>query len=246
MGFLNARPLALALAAGACLAASAALADDNAPREATITVSGNGEARATPDMAVVTLSVTKQEKTARESLDTNNKAMTAVLEALKADGIENRDLQTSGFTIQPVYNYSQNSDGSQKPPELVGYQTTNSLTVRLRDISKAGALIDKSVTLGINQGGDIRFVNDNTDAVMKEAREKAMKDAIAKARELTAAAGVEIGRLVDISESVSNPMPMPIAMMAAPKEAAGDRMVPMAPGENAYNVTVNVTFAIKQ
>ncbi len=246
MGFEHARPLAYALFASACLlSASAASAEDNAPREATITVAGNGEARATPDTAIVTLSVTKQEKTARESLDANSAAMTKVLDALKADGIEARDLQTSGFSIQPVYNYPQNTDGSQKPPELVGYQTTNSLTIRLRDLSKAGALIDKSVTLGINQGGDIRFVNEDTDKILKQARADAMKDAIAKAKELTAAAGVDVGRIVEISEAVSNPMPMPMMAMAE-KSDAGARAVPMAPGENTYNVTVNVTFAIKQ
>lgn len=245
------RPLASALAvpallAGTVLLGGAALADDHGmPREATITVSGNGESRATPDTAIVTMSVTQQEKTARESLDANNKAMTAVLDSLKADGIEARDLQTSGFSIQPVYNYSQNADGSQKPPELVGYQTTNSITVRVRDLAKAGAVIDKSVSLGINQGGDIRFVNEDTDAILKAARQDAMKDAMAKAKELTEAAGVGIGRIVDISESISNPMPVPMAMMAK-DAAAPERAVPMAPGENTYNVTVNVTFAIKQ
>lgn len=245
MRFVSARPFAIALLASASLmAASAASAEENSLREATITVSGNGEAKATPDTAIITLAVTKQEKTARESLDANNAAMTAVLDALKADGIEARDLQTSGFSIQPVYTYPQNADGSQKPPELVGYQTTNSLTIRLRDLTRAGALIDKSVTLGINQGGDIRFVNMDTDAILKEARARAMKDAIAKARELTAAAGVDVGRIVDISESVSNPMPMP--MMAMAEKADAGRSVPMAPGENTYNVSVNVTFAIKQ
>lgn len=245
MGFEHARPLAYALIASACLlGATAASAEDNAPREATITVSGNGEARATPDTAIVTLSVTQQEKTARASLDANNAAMTKVLDALKADGIEARDLQTSGFSIQPVYNYPQNADGSSKPPELVGYQTTNSLTVRLRDLAKAGELIDKSVSLGINQGGDIRFINADTDAILKQARADAMKDAIAKAKELTQAAGVDVGRIVEISESVSNPMPMPMMAMAEKADAA--RAVPMAPGENSYNVTVNVTFAIKQ
>lgn len=243
----SARPLVLGLLAGAALAglSSAALAHDaEAPREATITVSGSGEAHATPDTAIVTLSVSKQEKTARESLDANTKAMTTVLDALKAEGIESRDLQTSGFSIQPVYNYPQTSDGTSKPPELVGYQTLNSLTIRLRDISKAGAIIDKSVTLGINQGGEIRFVNEDTKPLLKSARSEAIKDALEKAKDMTAAAGVGVGRIVEISESVSSPMPVP--MMAMAKDAAPERAVPMAPGENTYNVTVNVTFAIKQ
>lgn len=246
MGLSTARPLTLAFLAGSAFFALplSVYADDNSPREATITVSGNGEAHATPDTAIITLSVSQQEKTARASLDANNKAMTTVLDALKADGMESRDLQTSGFTIQPVYNYPQSSDGSSKPPELVGYQTTNSLTIRLRDLEKAGAIIDKSVTLGINQGGDIRFINADTKEILKTAREEAIKDALEKAGQLTKAAGVEIGRIIDISESFSNPMPVP--MMAMAKDSAPAGAVPMAPGENAYNVTVNVTFAIKQ
>lgn len=247
MRHMSARPLALGLFAGAMLAGLPGLAlahEAPAEREATITVSGSGEAHATPDTAIVTLSVSKQEKTARESLDANNKAMTTVLDALKAEGIESRDLQTSGFSIQPVYIYPQSNDGSSKPPELVGYQTINSLTIRLRDIAKAGAVIDKSVTLGINQGGEIRFVNQDTKPLVKAARSEAIKDALEKAKDMTAAAGVSVGRIIDISESAAAPLPVP--MMAMAKEAAPARDVPMAPGENTYNVTVNVTFAIKQ
>lgn len=239
--------LALVFLAGAALSGlpGAAFAEEaGQPREATITVSGTGEAHATPDTAIVTLSVSKQETTARASLDANNKAMSGVLDALKADGIETRDLQTSGFSIQPVYTYPQTNDGTSKPPELVGYQTVNSLTIRLRDIAKAGAIIDKSVTLGINQGGEIRFVNEDTKPLLKAARSEAVKDAMEKARDMTAAAGVGLGRIVDISESVSTPMPVP--MMAMAKEADRAAPVPMAPGENTYNVSVTVTFAIKQ
>ena len=248
MGYDIHRPLALSILAGSLVfAASAGARAEEAEklREAVITVSGNGESHATPDTAVITLSVTKQEKSARESLDANNKAMTAVLDALKADGIASRDLQTSGFSIQPVHTYPQSNDGSSKPPELVGYQTTNSLTIRLRDLAKAGAVIDKSVTLGINQGGDIRFVNENTDKILAEARAEAVKDAMEKAKQLTAAAGVGLGRIVEINESAAPPLPVPMAMARMEKADAAPA-VPMAPGENSYNVTVNVTFAIKQ
>lgn len=248
MGYVARRPLTLSLfAAASLLAATAAAHAEEAarPREATITVAGNGESHATPDTAVITLAVTKQEKTARESLDANNKAMATVLDALKADGIEARDLQTSGFTIQPVYTYPQSNDGSSQPPELVGYQTTNSLTIRLRDLAKAGAVIDKSVTLGINQGGDIRFVNEDTKKVLAEARADAVKDAMEKARQLTEAAGVGLGRILEINESSTPPMPVPIAMARMEKDAA-PAAVPMAPGENSYSVAVNVTFEIRQ
>jgi uncharacterized protein YggE len=245
MGFSACRPIALSLLLATAAGGVSAHAEDGRhPREAVITVSGNGEAHAAPDTAVITLAVTKQEKTARESLDANNKAMTSVLDALNADGIEPRDLQTSGFSIQPVYNYPQNSDGSQSPPELVGYQTTNSLTIRLRDLAKAGAVIDKSVTLGINQGGDIRFINDDTKPILATARGEAVKDAMEKAKQLADAAGIGLGRILEINESMSSPLPVPMEMARMAK-ADAPASVPMAPGENTYNVSVNVTFEIK-
>lgn len=233
-----------ALAGSALITAQLPAFAEDARREATITVSGNGESRVTPDMAVITLSVTKQEKTARESLDANSKAMSAVLEQLKADGLADKDMQTSGFSIQPVYSYPQSSDGSSPAPQLIGYQTINSLTIRLHDLEKAGAVIDSSVSMGINQGGDIRFTNEDPKPILAEARKAAVKDAVEKAKEIAEAAGVSLGRIVDINESVSSPMPMPMAMMA--KDAAAAAPVPMAPGENAYSVSVNVTFEIKQ
>ena len=228
------RAVVLAAVAGSALigASLPALAEE-AKREATITVSGNGESRATPDMAVITLSVTKQEKSASESLDANSKAMSAVLEKLKADGLADKDMQTSGFSIQPVYSYPQSMDSSSPAPQLVGYQTVNSLTIRLHDLAKAGAVIDSSVSMGINQGGDIRFTNEDTKPLLSEARKQAVKDAVEKAKEIADAAGVSLGRIIDINESLSSPVPVPMAMMA--KDTAISAPVPMAPGENTYS-----------
>ncbi|WEX86139.1 SIMPL domain-containing protein [Sinorhizobium garamanticum] len=214
-------------------------------RQALIKVSGEGRATAAPDMAIVQLSVVKDAKTAREALDANNKAMADVLSALKQGGIAERDLQTSGFSINPQYNYPpQGNDGSNRPPELIGYQVVNGVTVRVRDLSNLGEVLDKSVTLGINQGGGIEFTKDKPDEVITEARKAAVADAIVKAKVLAEAAGVSLGRLIEISEQAPRPEPLPVARTMA-KEFAADA-VPIATGENAYNVTVNVTFAIEQ
>ncbi|MBP1883438.1 SIMPL domain-containing protein [Sinorhizobium mexicanum] len=213
-------------------------------RQALIKVSGEGRATAAPDMAIVQLSVVKDAKTAREALDANNKAMAEVLSALKQGGIAERDLQTSGFAINPQYNYPQGNDGTNRPPELVGYQVVNGVTVRVRDLSKLGEVLDKSVSLGINQGGGIEFTKDKPDEVITEARKAAVSDAIVKAKVLAEAAGVSLGRLIEISEQASRPEPVPMVRSMA-KEFAADA-VPIATGENAYNVTVNVTFAIEQ
>lgn len=240
------RPV-LGIAAAAAIALSAvntAKADDNAPREAVISVSGEGRSAVAPDMAVLSFSVVSDAKTAREALDANNKSMTDVLKALKDAGIAERDLQTSGFAINPQYQYPDNSDGGNKPPVLTGYQVANSLTIRVRDLPKLGSIIDQAVTLGVNQGGSIFFTNDKPEAALTEARKAAVADAMEKAKVLSQAAGVSLGRVVEISENSRAPEPVPM-MRAMSKEYAADA-VPVAAGENTYNVSVNVTFAIKQ
>lgn len=235
---------AVLAAAFAGMAGAWAFAQDNTPREAVITVSGEGRSSIAPDMAILSFSVVKDAKTAKEALDANNKAMADVLNALKSGGIADRDLQTSGFAVNPQYQYPDNSDGGNRPAVLTGYQVANSLTITVRDLAKLGEIIDQSVTLGVNQGGSIQFSNDKPEATITEARKSAVTDAVAKAKVLSEAAGVSLGRIVEISENSSRPEPMPM-MRTMAKEYAGDA-VPIATGENSYNVTVNVTFAIKQ
>lgn len=214
-------------------------------RQAVIKVSGEGRSTTAPDMAILQLSVVKDAKTAREALDANNKAMADVLSALKQAGIAERDLQTSGFSINPQYHYPPNNDGGNRPPELAGYQVVNGVGVRVRDLGQLGEILDKSVTLGVNQGGGIEFTNDKPDAVITEARKAAVADAINKAKVLAEAAGVSLGRVIEIAEQPSRPEPIPVVRSMAKEFAAADS-VPMATGENAYNVTVNVTFAVNQ
>ena len=237
--------LMTALLALSLAAAAPAFAQEAKPREPVISVTGDGESSVAPDMAIVNLAVVKQAKTAREALDENNKAMNDVLAALKSGGIAERDLQTSGFSIQPQYNYPQPVDGQQQQPQLIGYQTINSVTVRLRDLAKLGAVIDQSVTLGINQGGEIQFTNDKPDAAIEEARKAAVADAVKRAKTLSEAAGVKLGRILEINENVPRAMPQPVYRATMMKEAS-DAAVPVQGGENNYNVSVTVTFAIEQ
>ncbi|KQS76845.1 hypothetical protein ASG25_15615 [Rhizobium sp. Leaf384] len=211
-------------------------------REAVIEVSGEGRAAVAPDMAIVSFSVVTDAKTAREALDANSKSMTDVLAALKTSGIAERDLQTSGFAVNPQYRYPENNNGNE-PPTLIGYQVANTLTVRLREIAKLGAIIDQAVTLGVNQGGSIQFTNDKPDATLNDARKAAVADAMAKAKILAEAAGVKLGRVIEISENAGRPEPMPMMARAMAKDMA-EASVPIANGENSYTVTVNLTFAI--
>jgi len=234
----------LPLAAAAAIALPAiARADDDRPHP-IVAVTGEGEASVKPDMALVTLAVMREADTARAALDQTNEAMAAVIAAMKEAGIAERDLQTSGLSIQPHYVYPQNNDGSQQP-RLVGYQVSNSLNVRVRDLGSIGEIVDRSVTLGVNQGGQIIFGNDDPSATRSEARRKAVEDAIAKARELAQAAGVSLGPIREISEQSSAQPPMPIGGRIMRMEAKADA-VPVEAGENTYRVEVNVTFELAQ
>ena len=233
--------LPLAFAAAVALPAIAGAAEAPQQPSPRIIVSGEGEATVAPDLALLSLSVMREAKTAREALDANNDAMAAVIAAMKSAGVAERDLQTAGIQINPRYNYSNKPDGGQTA-ELVAYQVTNTLSVRVRDISKTGEILDKAVSLGVNQGGGISFTNENPAAVIGEARKKAVADAIAKAKTLAEAAGVSVGKVLEITDQ--NFMSPPMPMNAKAYDAAG-ASVPVQAGENAYRVMVNVIFELK-
>ena len=211
-----------------------------------ILVTGQGSADIAADMAVLTLTVTRDEETARAALDANSAAMSDVLSAMKSEGVKERDLQTSGFSIQPRYFYPPNKPSTNhQPPRIVGYTVRNSLTVRVRDISALGKILDTSVTLGVNEGGNIMFTNDDASSAITQARVEAVKDATAKAKTLAGAAGVKVGKLLEISEQTHSPRPMSMIKAERSMAMSADS-VPVATGENTYNVTVNMSFAIDQ
>ena len=165
---------------------------------------------------------------------------------MKAEGIDARDLQTSGFSIQPKYIYpSPKPSGKREPPQIVGYTVRNSLSVRIRDVGMVGQILDKSVTLGVNEGGNIMFTNADPSATITQARIEAMKNAMSKARTLAEAAGVKTGNILEISEQSYAPRPMLMAGAEMSRARSADS-VPVATGENTYKVTVNVSYAIDQ
>ena len=204
-------PLAavLVVGSGATALAQQAAAEQ---KSAIISVSATGSATTAPDMALLNLTVQRQAKTARAALDANNKAMADVLAEMRNQGIEKRDLQTSNFNIQPLYVYHTSAAGKRHAYRVItGYIVSNSLTVRVRDLTRLGVILDKSVSLGVNSGGGISFTADKPTPVIEQARKNAVAQVIAKARTLTEAAGVNLGRILEISETNRQP-PRPRAM----------------------------------
>ncbi len=211
-----------------------------------IRVTGEGRAMLAPDMAMLNLTVTREGASAREALDANSAAMQEVLAAMRKFGIAERDLQTAQFSIHPRYRHHRpDASGQQEPPEIVGYTVNNSLLVRVRDLEQVGTILDRSVSLGVNQGGDIQFLNDNPAAALEQARVAAVKDALQRVATLTAAAGVKSGRILEISEQSHQPRPMPMAR-AEMMMSSDVGSVPIAGGENTYSVTVSMSLALEQ
>lgn len=248
----NLRHLAAALILGGSLLVPQTVfaANHNGPMKeqiATINVSGSGTVAIAPDIAIINVGVLRQAKTARAALDDNNTAMADVIAAMKAQGIADKDLQTANFNIQPRYQYFKRSKtGAQKPPQIIGYQVSNQLTVRIRDLKTVGAVLDEAISLGVNSGGNIQFTNENPQQALTEARKKAMKNAIVKATTLTAAAGVSLGRILSINEQSSMPRPMPMAQARMMAKDSAEAAVPVQGGENSYRINVNVSWEIAQ
>jgi hypothetical protein len=222
----------LALAAGLLLAAPG-WADSLPP---AISVSGEATVSVPPDLAEVDAGVTSDAKTAREASEANNAAMGKLLVALKAAGIDARDIQTSRLSLQP-----QNAANRTGPSAIVGYRASNRVTVRLRDVTKVANTIDMLVAAGANDIGGINFMVSQASKLLDDARTQAVADARRKAEIYAKAAGVTLGAPLSISEEGS-PGPVFRTKMAAAPMAA----TPVAQGEETLSVTINVTWAIKQ
>jgi uncharacterized protein YggE len=231
---------ALITAVMMAVAVPQAMADDDRPR---IEVTGQGEASLAPDMAELNLTVTREAETARAALDASNAAMAEVLAAMREEGIEERDLQTSGFHIQPRIVYPENGQRGEAP-RIAGYTVSNSLAVRVRDLGKLGAILDRSVTLGVNEGGGIVFSHSDPSQAIEEARIKAVHDATRRAQTLAEAAGGSLGELVSLVEHAQNGAPRPFLRMEAAARAPD--AVPVAAGENSYRVTVGAVFRFRK
>jgi uncharacterized protein YggE len=206
----------------------------------TLTASGEGTAHVTPDIAVVTLGVSSRGDTAAKALADNSTSLTAAIGAIEAAGVTEKDVGTSGLNIYPVY--AQNSDGSQvQPPKVVGYEVSNQVTVTIRDISKAGDLLDKVVAAGANQVNGISF--DVSDS--KGPGDAALKDAIADARRkgeiMAEAAGVKLGRILSVTSGEEGAPPRPVFAAMALKAAPS---TPVMPGEQALTVNATVVWEI--
>ena len=220
------------------LAAAPAFADiTTAPISGTeLDVSATGMSMRTPDLATISAGVVTQAAKAGDAMAANAKAMAATIAGLKRAGIADRDIQTQSISLQPQYRY-----GDNQPPVLTGYQASNRVAVRLRDIGRAGGVIDALVAAGANQIEGPTLSVDHPETALDEARAKALATARTRAELYAKAAGLTVRRIVRISESEgAPPIVRPMAMMMAKR---GDATQVEA-GEQELTVTLSVVFEL--
>jgi uncharacterized protein YggE len=181
---------------------------------------------------MIRIGVSSQDKTAREAGEVNARQMTAVLTAIKDSGIADRDIQTSRLSLQPQYD--PNKGGTAR---LTGFQATNQVTVRIRDIDKLPTVLDRAIAAGANEMSGIEFVVSEQSKLLDQARDDAIADARRKAELYAKAAGAKLGRVVSITEEGTSPPPRPMQAMRA-------GAVPVAPGEQTLRAAVTVSYEL--
>jgi uncharacterized protein len=205
--------------------------------EGRVVVIGEGSVSVAPDYAEINGGVTTRGKSVKEATDANSKLMAAVTSALMDAGVAQKDIQTSRFSIQPLY-VSPDPHGEAK---LSGYTVSNQVNVTIRDIGKVGDVLDRLVAAGVTNVGNIEFLHANPSKILDQAREAAVADAKRKAEIYAKASGVTLGRVAWITEDPDYAPPMP---MMAKMSAAMPAPVPISAGEDVLRVRITVGFGI--
>lgn len=214
---------------------AAAHAEAAAPAPAVLSVSGEGRVAAAPDMATISLGVESRGATAAEALAANSADLAAVLDLLGAAGIEAPDIQTSGLNLGPIYAPRDSGGGAMT---VAGYQVSNMVTVRVRDLAALGELLDRIVGGGANQFNGLQFGIAEPGPLEDRAREAAVAEALRKAALLAEAAGMKLGAIRSLTEGGGYGGPQPVF--------ARDAMsaVPVAGGEVAVSASVTISFEL--
>ena len=202
-----------------------------------LSVSARAEASRAPDVATLSTGVVTQAADANAALKANSVQMARVIAAIRAAGVPERDVQTSGISIQPQYRYTDN-----QPPAITGYQASNTVSLKVRDIARLGQVLDALVAAGANQVNGPNFEIDKPEVVYDEARKAALAQAQARAQMYANTLGMRVRRIVSISEGGGFQPPMP--MMKAVAMDARMESAPVAPGETTLPASLDVVFEL--
>lgn len=235
-----------ALIAAALLGATA-LAAPAAAQQSTINqsiagtrldINATGEVTRVPDVAVITAGVVTRSSSARSAMQQAATKMARVRAALARAGVADRDIQTSNINLNPDYSYENN-----RPPRITGYNASNQVTVKFRDVANAGEVLDVLVAEGANSINGPTLTIDKPEAALDEARARAIAAGRARAEFYARSLGLRVVRVVSVSESGgSYPVPPPVMMMRA---EAADASTKIDPGEQKVQVNMAMIFELQ-
>jgi len=207
-----------------------------------VSATGTGKAVGEPDIALLTVGVNVQRPTVEQARDDAAAAQKAVIDSLKANGVQDKDVQTVQFSVNPQYDH-RSPDG----PRIIGYQVNNVVTAKVRDLAKTSKAIDDATRAGGNDAvvQNVSFTIDDPESLREQARRQAVQKAKAQAEQMADAAGEKLGKLLSISESSNNPVPTNFRSIPPPNTGSATAFdTPIETGELEISVTVSVLYAI--
>ena len=228
----------LALLVSACGPTTATIQQET---QRSLSVTGSGVANLTPDLAYVNIGVHTEAPTAAEAVEENNAQTQQLIQALTDFGVDPKDIRTSNFSIWPMDKFD---PATGQPTGEKTYAVDNQVSVTVRDLEALGDLLDTAIQAGANTVNSVQFDVADKDKALAPARDAAVKDASAKAQELAASAGVQLGELISVSYQDAPVYPV-FDGRGGGGAAAEAAAVPIQPGQLTFTVTVNQTYAIE-
>lgn len=210
--------------------------EDGADRN-MVSVSATGTIKVMPDIAYVAAGIVTQNADAAQAQSDNSAAMNALFDALKAAGLTEDDIDTTGYSVYPMYDYSEDGKG-----EIYAYEVTNTVRIAVRDLTRVGEIIDIAGKNGANTNYAITFTLEDEDAYYNDALTKAMEEARAKADTIAAAGGFAIIRVTGVTEGGYSYTP--VYEYAADEAESFSRETPVSAGELDVSATVTVVYEI--
>ena len=205
-----------------------------------LSVAAEGRVESAPDLATISLGVMTEGQTAAAAMAENARRMSALSAALRRAGVAERDIQTTNVSVNPQYVYVEN-----QPPRVSGYQASNQVSVRVRNLDNTGRVIDAAVAAGGNTVNGISFSHADPEAQLDAARREAATAARRRADLYAQAFGLHVHRVIAISEGGGYAPPMPMPVYARMEMNAAAPPPPVSPGEITTSVSVNVTYELR-
>jgi uncharacterized protein YggE len=234
------------LLAAPAFAQTTTLSSNAIQPETSLSITTTGDATRAPDIAYITAGVENEAKTAKEAMAANARSMNAVMKALKAAGVADKDVQTSNFSLNSRYDFVKDGKNENNGKQvLAGYIASNLVTAKVIKLGSLGGTLDALVGAGSNTINDVRFALEDSKSARDEASRQAMKEAVQRANLYADAAGYKVARIVTINESFQTFEPRPKAMMMRAMASEG-APTPMAAGELTFSTSVTVLFELKK